>query len=157
MATSFDPRNPKIIAKYGIAELCSEAVEGSGQSYKAGELVQIDASGKVTVAAASSGIYGIVQEDASGTASTATTVQLLGPDDELQMLIVNSAGSAQAHTSAVPGVGYDLNVTSNIHGVDIGTTSNAHFIFVRGIDDSAGDATNYGRFRVLLSDNQVIA
>ena len=151
-ATSFDPRNPKIISRYGIAPLNSSSVgEGASQSFKAGELVTLDASGAVSVAAtgASTAIFGIAQEDAAGSASNNITVQQIGAEDEIVMLITDASGSGAAYTNCVVGQDYDLLVTSGIHSVNHADTTNPVFVFTGGINDATGTATNYGRFRVL--------
>ena len=112
-ATSFDPRNPQIISRYGIAPINNEGVEGASQSYKAGAFVTLDASGAVTIAAtgASTSFFGIVQKDAAA-ASTAMPVQEVSSEDEVRMLITDASGSVGAHTNCVPGVAYDILVTS---------------------------------------------
>ena len=155
-ATSFDPRNPKIICRYGIAEITSESVEGASQSFKAGALVELDSSGAITAASdalASAGLYGIVQKDATA-ASTVMPVQVIGADDQLDMYITDGSGSAQAHTNLIPGIAYDLVVTSGIYSVNAADTTGGALVFVSGIDDAAGAATSRGRFRLLLANNQ---
>jgi hypothetical protein len=153
----FDPRNPKIICRYGIAPISAEFVEGSTQSFDAGEFVDVDASGAITVSAtgASTGICGIALEAASGTASTALRVQVVDANDEVIMLITDASGSGAAHTNCVPGVDYDLLVSSNIHSVNYADVTNPAFLFVSGINDSTGTATNYGRFKILASVTQM--
>ena len=151
-ATTFDPRNPQIISRYGIAPINNEGVEGASQSYKAGALVTLDASGAITIAAtgASTSFFGIVQKDAAA-ASTAMPVQEIAEEDEIRMLITDASGSAAAHSNCTVGVAYDILVTSGVFSINHADTTNPAMIFVRGINDAAGSATNYGRFRVVAS------
>jgi hypothetical protein len=151
-ATSFDPRNPQIISRYGIAPINSEGVEAASQSFKAGALVALDASGGVSIAAtgASTSFFGIVQKDAV-LASTVMPVQEVSAEDEVRMLITDASASVGAHTNCVPGVAYDILVTSGLFSINHADTTNPAMIFVRGINDAAGTATNYGRFRIVSS------
>jgi hypothetical protein len=153
MATSFDPRNPRIVPRHGVPRILKLGLEAASQSFKAGEFVSVDASADVTVSAtgASTAVYGIALADAAGSTSTAVYVQKIEQDDDLIMLITDASGSGAAYTNCKVGEDYDLLVTSNLHSVNYADTSNGAFVFIQGIDDAAGTATNYGRFRVLSS------
>lgn len=163
-ATSNDPRNPRVVPREGVPRIVyGNWTEASAQSFLAGELVSIDASGDVTVSAtgASTAVYGIAVEDAegSGASSSVSALIKIEQDDDVIMLITDGSGSAAAHTNCVVGEDYDLLVTSNLHSVNYEDTTNPAFVFVEGLDDSTGTATNYGKFRILASvlDDGVVA
>jgi hypothetical protein len=160
-ATSNDPRNPRIVPRHGVPRILKLGTEAASQSFKAGEFVSVDASADVTVSAtgASTAIYGIAVSDATGSGSASVYVQKIEQDDDLIMLITDASGSGAAHTNCKVGEDYDLLVTSNLHSVNYADVTNPAFVFVQGIDDAAGSATNYGRFRVLASvlDDGVVA
>lgn len=163
-ATSFDPRNPRIVPRHGVPRIVHYGwTEASTQSFKAGELVSIDGSGDVTVSAtgASTAIYGIALADAggSGASSSVTKLMKIEQDDELIMLVTDASGSAAASSNCVAGEDYDLLVTSGIHSVNYADTTNPAFVFIEEVKDSTGTATNYGKFRVLASvlDDGVVA
>jgi hypothetical protein len=153
-ATSFDPRNPRIIPNNGgLPRILKAGLEASTQSFYAGEFVSVDASADVTVSAtgASTAVYGIAMADAAGSTSTAVYVQKIEQSDDIIMFITDASGSGAAYTNCVVGEDYDLLVTSHLHSVNYADTTNPAFVFVQGIDDAAGNATQYGRFRVLSS------
>ena len=160
-ATSFDPRNPRIVPREGIARILLLGTEVASSSFKAGELVSVDASGSVSVSAtgASTAVYGIAMADAAGSASTSVYAQKIEQDDDVIMLVTDGSGSAAAYTNCAVGEDYDLLVTSGIHSVNHADTTNPAFVFVEGIKNAAGTATNYGKFRVLAAvlDDGVVA
>ena len=163
-ASSFDPRNPRVVPREGVPRIVHNAwTEASAQSFVAGELVSIDASGDVTVSATGAGtaIYGIALADAGGSGASSSVTQLLKieQDDDVIMYITDGSGSGAAYTNCVVGEDYDLLVTSHLHSVNYADTTNPAFVFVEGIKDSTGAATQYGKFRILASvlDDGVVA
>ena len=161
MASTMDPRNPKIIARYGLPQIVTNSAEANSQSFKAGEFVYLNA-GAVTVAAtgASTLIWGIALTDATTVSSgnIDIPVQLLANDCEIQMKVSSDSTIANyeaANTTCAQGVDYDIVVASNLFFVDSSDTTNPAVTFIDAIYDSAGAATEWGRFRPLAAVLQV--
>jgi hypothetical protein len=161
MASTVDPRNPTIIARYGLPAIVTNSAEANSQSFKAGELVYSNA-GAVTLAVtgASTLIWGRALTDATNVSSGNITipVEILSMGDELQMKVSSDSTIANfqaANTTCAQGVSYDIVVASNIWFVDSSDTAQPAVVFIDAIYDSAGAATDVGRFRPLASVLQV--
>jgi len=77
-----------------VGWLSAETVEGTTQSFKAGQLVLGAASGvvNITVTGSTTGILGIAEVDASGTSGAAfPKVEIVEPGDILEMSLVNNS------------------------------------------------------------------
>ena len=143
--------NPSVIDSAGdeIPELY-QGVEAAGQTYLAGELVQL-VSGAVTEAAASApAIWGIAQVDASGTTGTAAPVELVKPEYTLRMKFSDGSAAALTSTGAL-GTAYDIVLISNAWYVDQSETSDDKVVFLDHIPDETGAATYWAKVRVLDS------
>jgi hypothetical protein len=95
---------PKIVRKAsGVAEY-DVVAEASGQSFVAGELVYLAAGLATAVASTGQVIYGIAQEAASASATTAPniTVEVIRPGDEVEI----TCSTTVAYTNV--GIGYPL-------------------------------------------------
>jgi len=151
---AWNKKQPRIraTADGGIAQIlpCAEA---SGQSYKAGYLVYLDATnGLVTECTDSTAlIAGIAQVSASGTASTVAPVQIIKPGDEVIFTCYGTTAVAEvAANTFKQGFTYDL---EEINGVCYAEIDSEHatteeLIFLRPIYDVNGDSTNQGVFQV---------
>jgi len=159
MATSFDPRNPRVQATSGkIPQILHGYLEANSQTFKAGQFVYLT-SGTVTVSADGDvPVMGIALADATNVTSLNATipVQVLGPDDEVLIQVCTSAGVLEAaNTTCVPGIAYDLQtVDTNLHYIDSSDTTNPKFIFLGPVRDASGTATYWGRFRPYYLENQ---
>ena len=152
--TSNDPRN-------GVPQITDKHTETNSQSFKAGELVYFDASGGVLVAAAgTTPVAGVAMKDATNVTSgnIAIPVQLIRPDDEVLIQVEDGSGNLEAaNTTCLPGIAYDIVVSSNHHRLNSSDTTGGIFIFVEEILDANGDATYWARCRPLYSENQISA
>jgi hypothetical protein len=155
-----DPRNPRIIPGNGVPQITSRFSEANSQSFKAGEFVYFS-SGAVTVAAVGDVPFaGIALTDATNVSSgnIVIPVQLVGPDDEVQIRVSDGSGSYEAaNTTCVPGVAYDFNVASNLWSIDSSDTTNPKLVFIEALFDSTGTVTQYARTKPYYLENQVIA
>lgn len=161
-ATSFDPRQPKIISRNGIPQIVRKAYEDTSESFKAGALVYLDASGNVNecvTGLTDIDIAGIAQVDAvtSSSASVAgaheVPFQAILPGDILQMQVVNNSGSLEAaNTTCKPGLAYDLKDVSGLHYVNSADTSKGALVFVEPILSADGTASYWGRFIVKYTE-----
>lgn len=121
--------------------------EGTGQSYKAGQLVKLSA-GQVVITSgnANEKILGLAMKDASGTATTAAPVLILSPDVIFRMSAYHvNPGSA---VTAIANIGSQTQFlhSSNKSVVDvahIGTHANAPLVIV-GYDTRHAVGTQYG-------------
>ena len=161
-ATSWNPLQPRIraTASGGIPEIRTMA-EAAGQSYKAGDLVYLDATNGLVTALAEIGavIAGIVQEDASGTASTAAHVQLIKPGDDVLIRCYDESDAAEvaANTFKV-GFTYDTEVDANIVAyaeIDTEHATTGEWIFIAPVLDASGASTNWGVFQLELHANEL--
>ena len=163
--TSFDPRNPQIQGASGkVGQIIHGLLESDSQTFKAGQLVYVHASGGITVTAdGDTPVIGIALADGTNESSASVTnatipVQLIGPDDEI-LIQVTTGGTLQASdTTCKVGIGYDLEtVSTNLHYIDSGDTSNQKFVYAGPILDAAGASTYWGRFRPYYVETQIIA
>ena len=152
-ASSWDPRQPRIVGPEGGIAPIYKFKEGSTQSYKAGTLVAAAASTGLIAAFATSGtaITGIAMEDASGTASTAAHVQIIRPGDRVQFTCYDvSDGAETSASNFVAGATYDIEVVSGVcyaeHDSVHATTE--ELIFVQPVYDVNGDSTTEGIFMI---------
>lgn len=123
--------------------------EAASQSFKKGQFVYL-ASGKVTVATATSGIYGMALQDATGTTDTQLAVLVALKDTIFRGCVYHS--TAASAITAVTDVGtttFGVNQVSNISVVDKETSSHDSFSVI-GLDPTDAVGTTYGRvfFRV---------
>ena len=159
--TSFDPRNPRIVSSGGkVPQVTSRHSEAASQSFKAGELVYFN-SGAVTVAAVGDvPVAGIALKDATNVSAGMITipVQILGPDDEIYIMVQNGSGSYEAaNATCVPGIAYDFNIASNLWAIDSADVTNMKLVFIEALFDATGTATQWARCKPLYLENQVIA
>jgi hypothetical protein len=163
--TSFDPRQPQIQGASGkVGQIIHGLLESDSQTFKAGQLVYVHASGGITVTAdGDTPVVGIALADGTNESSASVTnatipVQVIGPDDEV-LIQVTTGGTLQASdTTCKVGIGYDLEtVSTNLHYIDSADTSNQKFVYVGPILDAAGASTYWGRFRPYYLETQVIA
>jgi len=101
--------------------------EASSQSFAAGDLVYL-VSGKVTVVAADTDLYGIAGKAASTTADTEIPVYIITPEQTYMCEIDTT--SAVAHV----GVDYGLNITSGSMAVNQGEESTTSVTVVDLVD-----------------------
>ena len=161
-ATSWNPKQPRIRATAGggIPEIRTMK-EAASQSYKAGALVYLDSSNGLVTALADGGavIAGIVQEDASGTVSTAAHVQIIKPGDDVLLICYDESDTAEVLASTYKaGFTYDTEIDAN--GVAYAEYDNEHatnvqWIFISPVLDAAGASTNWGVFQLELHANEL--
>jgi hypothetical protein len=155
-----DPRNPKILTKYGIPQIVQNGAEANSSTFKAGQFVYSNA-GAITVAAGAGGkIWGIALTDGTEVSSgnIDIPVQLLTSDCEVQMKVSSDSTIANfqpANTTCVQGVDYDMIIASNICFVDSSDTASPSFTFVDAIYEADGTASDWGRFTPLAATLQV--
>jgi len=125
--------------------------EASGQSFKKGQFVYLDAQGKLTACSSdAAGIAGMAMQDASGTANTAIAITVAKQGQQFTLHVTN-AGTATTTAYSDVGKQYGLYVAGNICYVDKGDTTNKRFIVVDlAPEDNVGD-TN-GRLVVEVLD-----
>jgi hypothetical protein len=156
MASTMDPRNPKILPKYGVPQIVQNAAEANAQSFKAGQYVYSNA-GAVTISSETSPfIWGIALTDATTVSSgnIDIPVQLLTSDCEVQMKVSSDSTIANfqaANTTCAQGVTYDMAVASSICFIDSSDTSSGGFAFIDAIYDADGTASEWGRFTPLAA------
>jgi len=153
-ARAWNPACPRIraTASGGVPEI-RKFPEAATQSYKAGALVYLDATnGRITLCGDSATlIAGIVQENASGTATTMQAVQLIKPGDEVVFRCYDASDAAEKSSSNFKaGFTYDI---EEIDGVAYAELDSEHatteeLIFICPVYDANGDATNDGVFQV---------
>ena len=155
-ATSFDPRQPRIVSRNGIPQIVHGAYEDDSESFVAGALVYLDASGSVNecvTGLTDIDIAGIALEDAVNSSSASVygvhevPFQAILPGDQIEMQVCNNSGSLEAaNTTCKPGLAYDLKDVSGLHYVNSADTSKGALIFVEPILDADGTASYWGRF-----------
>jgi hypothetical protein len=132
--------------------------EANSQSFKAGCLVKLDASGNVVVAAEGGPIAGIAQKDATNVTSGNIEIPILvaTPDQEWIMNVTNGSGVYEAsNTTAVEGIAYDIEVTNGIVTLASDDTTGASFVVVRHILDVNGSATTQVLARLIAAEAQM--
>ena len=161
--TSFDPRNPQIQGASGkVGQILHGLLESDSQTFKAGQFVYVHASGGITVSADGAvPVMGIALADATNVSASHATipVQVIGPDDEVLIHVCDASGSLEAaNTVCTEGIAYDLQtVSTNLHYIDSSDTAAMKFVFMGPINDAAGSATYWGRFRPIYLENQATA
>lgn len=134
---------------YGGSYVVVNVPEAASQSFKKGQFVYL-ASGKATVATASSGIFGMALEDATGTTDTQLAVLVSLRDTIFRGCVYHS--TAASAVTAVTDVGtttFGINQVSNISVVDKENTTHDSFSVI-GLDPTDAVGATYGRvyFRV---------
>lgn len=124
------------------------AYEGASQSYKKGDLVKAHANGLVVIGTAAA-FFGIALEDATGTTSTATAVDLIRADN---IYVMNAAG---ATTTAQTNVYEESDITFTVgaHTLAANTTSGVDAI-IMGLHPGDG-AKLGGRYLVRFLDSVI--
>ena len=112
------------------------AEEGTGQSYKAGDLVKFS-SGQLVIATAGA-IDGIARRDASGTASTACEIELINLDS---VYVGKYKASATAQT--LVGAVSDFTFTAGGHTLDESGANTD--VYVVALDPRDAVGTSGGR------------
>ncbi len=160
--TSFDPRNPRVVPSDGcVPQITNRYSEANSQSFKAGEFVYF-VSGAVTVATdgGDAPIAGIALKDGTNVSSgnIVIPVQIINQDDDVYVQVDDGSGNLEAaNTTCVPGVAYDVSVSSNHWTVSSNDTTNPKFVFVEALLDANGDATYWGRFKPYYLEHQLTA
>lgn len=106
-------------------------LEGTGQTFKVGDLVVTDSNGLIVVATAGN-ILGIAMDDASGTANTVIRVELINGIDIYSVPIGSATATAQTNVGAAG----DIVFTAGAQYIDIDTTTSE--VNVVGFDDALG-------------------
>lgn len=150
-AQSWDTKQPYIIGAGGGVPPIYEFKEASGQSYKAGALVYLDATNGLITAVANSGtkIAGIVQQDASTTTSTAGQIQIIRPGDRVEVQCYDASDAAEVAASGFKaGFTYDIEVVSGVSYAELDSehATTEELTFVQAVEDSTGTSTNRGIF-----------
>jgi len=125
--------------------------EAASQSFKVGEFVYL-VSGKVTSRASDAVvIYGMAEQDASGTTDTELLIRVPNEQTEFEMNVYHATAASAITAITNYSYKYALYVASNIHYVDIGDTSYDAFVITDilvGGNKSIGDT--YGRVKVKI-------
>ena len=147
---SFDPRQPRIVTPGGVPEVYTFK-EGSTQTYVAGMPVKLSSGVVVVATDSTTGFLGIVQEDASGVASTAAHVQVVQPSRDRVLALVTSGGTDALASTLTVGEAYDFYMDSSVglFYVDAADSSGGTLIFVQPVYDVNGDSTYWGIFELL--------
>jgi hypothetical protein len=134
------------------------AVEAAGQSWEAGDVVTLDASGDMIVAANTSAlVLGLAQADATGTTGAACTATPLFPGDIIQIDTYDVSDTAILDAADfIPGTLYGLVVAAGEWYADfdkgVGTAIADAVIFIapQGTlkEEIAGDVVYRGLFRM---------
>jgi hypothetical protein len=100
---------PKIVKRASGAAEYAVVGEYTGSSFKKGELVYLSGGQARAVASDGQVVFGIAQEDASGTATTTptVTVEVINPEDDVVMVCTS------APTYANRGIKYALVISAN--------------------------------------------
>jgi len=153
-ASAWNVKNPRILtdAGGGIAPVYSFP-EASGQTYKAGALVYLDATnGRITIDTDSTTlIAGVVLEDASTTTSTSQKVQIVRPGDRMNFTCYSASSAAETAASGFKaGFTYDIEEVSGVSYAELGSehATTEELIFIQPVYDSLGVSTNRGIFQV---------
>ena len=153
-ATSWNPKQPRLMPKNGSIPEIFMFPEAAAQSYKAGALVYLDATnGRVTACAdGATLITGIAMKDATTVTSADAPVQIIQPGDLLYITCYDESDGAEVAANTLKaGFTYDLEVDAN--GVcyaeyDTEHATTEELIFVQPVYDANGDSTNVGIFQV---------
>ena len=129
--------NPKIICR--DPEFVERAEDGS-EAFKAGELVWTNTTGYLKAVAAPGGnpvvVLGQVQTDSTAVAGTIHKVQVITPEDDIEIVL-----SAVPTIDAVGGV-YENAVSANVHTLNLSSATDPTFYVKRllrsGVDRLVG-------------------
>lgn len=148
-ASSWNLNQPRIVTRDGgIPEIFSFKEEAS-QTFKAGTPVKLD-GGEVEIATDGTvGFLGIAQEDASGTADTLISVQVVRPGDRVIARVTNN-GTDALPTTLTQGMAYGWYIDSDsVFYVDANDAT-THILYYNGpVYDSAGSSTYWGIFSLV--------
>lgn len=127
-----------------VAWLTEDTVEAAGQSYKAGNLVKVAASGAVTIVTTGNGtaLMGIAQSDATGVTGTKAIVEIIEPRDMVQFTLVNGSTTAVVGTLADLYKKYRLYQSGGNTYLDKGSATGAAFQIVAILKDVLGVYTS---------------
>jgi len=166
--TSWDPRNPRIQPHAGgsIPQIVYGRDEDASETFKAGELVYLDATGQVNSIPDSSGgtvpVAGIAMKDATTTSASNAIeipIMMITPETEILIQVANNSGTLEASDAACyPGLAYDLQaVSTNLQYINSFDKTNPLFVYVGPVLNAAGASTYWGRFRLKYVESQFTA
>ena len=130
--------NPKVVRKAsGVTELfTAKNGEAAGQTYLKGQPVYLDGSSQVTeVASDGTAMMGLAQTDATGTQATEAVIEVIRPEDEVEIV----CSTTVAKTNQL--IKYAFVVASNVAKCDLSDTGHDAMILVRPVFDSTGAYT----------------
>jgi len=120
-----------------------KACDDGGADFQAGDLVQFDSSGLVSVGATTS-FCAIARKACSAVSGTATEIEMISPYNLYRM--VGVTGTALAQTDV--GDGFVVTFTEGAHYITVGTDSDGA---VWDLEDAIG--TDGGRYLVQFFDS----
>ena len=123
-----------------VAWLTEDTVEAAGQSYKAGNLVKIAASGAVTIVTTGNGtaLMGIAQSDATGVTGTKAIVEIIESRDLVQFTLVNNSTTPAVGVLADLYKKYRLYQSGGNTFLDKSSATTAAFQIVAILKDTLG-------------------
>ena len=123
-----------------VAWLTEDTVEAAGQSYYAGNLVKVAASGAVTILTTgnNSGLLGIAQSDATGVTGAKAIVEIIEPTDLVQFFLVNGSTTTVVGTLADLYKKYRLYQSGGNTYLDKSSATGATFQIVAILKDTLG-------------------
>jgi hypothetical protein len=148
-ATSWNPKQPKIVTRDGgIPEVLTFKEEAS-QTFKAGTPVKLD-GGEVEIAQDGTvGFLGIAMEDASGTTNAAIRVQVVRPGDRIVAKVTNN-GTDALPTTLTQGMAYGFYIDADSVFYADANDATTHILYYNApVYDATGASTYWGYFSLV--------
>jgi len=160
---AFDSGQPKIQPGPGIPQIVYGSIEEDSQTFKAGHFVYwVATTGDVAYYPGGDlPLAGIALADATNVSSgwAKIPIMVIGPNDEVLIQTATVSDVVEdADTTCVIGLAYDTNgdVTKPSY-IDSSDVTAPAFVYLGPVLDAAGDATTWGRFRLMGSETNVKA
>jgi hypothetical protein len=148
-ASSWNAKQPRIISVEGNAAPIFKFKEEASQSFKAGTPVKLD-GGEVEIGTDGTvGFLGIAMEDASGTADTLISVQVVRPGDRVIARVSNN-GTAAKPTTLTQGMAYGWHIDADsVFTVDSADATTHILYYNAPLYDATGTSTYWGVFSLV--------
>lgn len=152
---------PKIQPGPCVPQIIHGNLEADSQTFKAGHLVYLNAGAVTYYPGGDLPVMGRALADATNVTSgnVEIPIEVIGPNDEVLIQVATSADVVEtSNTTCVVGVAYDTNADVTVPSyVDSSDTTNPCFVFLGPVYDTSGDATTWGRFRLMSAETQAVA